>query len=267
MEQIQYFPPERLKTVSQVRTRKNPEIVRAIAQTMREVGQLQPIRARREGEELIVVEGHTRLEAAKLAGLATVAVIIEEKPLCEGEVILRQLVANCQREDLAPMEKARAISRLLTETSWPATLAAEKLGFSNATVSRLLAILELPEPIRRQVESGAISYSAATELGRVEDEIQQAELAGQVAGGLTRDALSGSLKARRRGTAARSLDSPARVTALLGAGRSVTLNGPGLTLESLITWLEELLARARKVRPQGLELKTFIKMLKDQSKA
>jgi ParB/RepB/Spo0J family partition protein len=266
MEQIQYFPPERLKTVPQIRTRNNPEIVRAVAQTMREVGQLQAIRARLDGEDLIVVDGHTRLDAAKLAGLATVAVIIEEKPLCEGEVIHRQLIANCQREELTPMEKAKAISRLLTETGWTATQAAEKLGFSNSTLSRLLALLELPEPIRRQVETGAIAYSAATELGRVKDEAQQSELAGQVAGGLTRDALSGSIKAGRNSTAARIQDAPTRVTALLGAGRSITLSGPGLTLESLIAWLEDLLARARKVRPQGLELRTFIKMLQDQSK-
>ena len=106
MEQIQYFPPERLKTVPQIRTRNNPEIVRAVAQTMREVGQLQAIRARLDGEDLIVVDGHTRLDAAKLAGLATVAVIIEEKPLCEGEVIHRQLIANCQREELAPAIQA-----------------------------------------------------------------------------------------------------------------------------------------------------------------
>jgi integrase len=98
---------------------------------------------------------------------------------------------------------------------------------------------------------------------------EKSEIAGQAVGGrITRDALSGSLKARRNGNGAQSdATSPARVTALLGAGRSITLSGPGLTLETLITWIEELLAKARKVRPQGLELQTFIKMLKDQAKA
>ena len=61
MEQIQYFAPERLKTTPQVRTCKNQEIIRSVAQTMREVGQLQAIRVRRDGEDLIVVDGHTRL--------------------------------------------------------------------------------------------------------------------------------------------------------------------------------------------------------------
>ena len=75
-----------------------------------------------------------------------------------------------------------------------------KLGFSNAKVSRLLAVLSLPEAIRDQVQAGTIPASAAYELARVEDPGRQAALAEDLAGGrLTRDGLAGMAKAERNG--------------------------------------------------------------------
>jgi hypothetical protein len=57
------------------------------------------------------------------------------------------------------------------------------------------------------------------------------------------------------------------VTAMIDPGRSITFSGAGLaSVETLIDWLEELLAKARKVRPQNLALGTFISMLRDQAK-
>ena len=53
---------------------------------------------------------------------------------------------------------------------------------------------------------------------------------------------------------------------MLAPDRSITICGPALTLDSLIGWLEELLSKARKARPQGLELGTFIRALKDQAR-
>jgi ParB family transcriptional regulator, chromosome partitioning protein len=268
-EQIQYLPLDRITVAPQVRGHFDEESLAGLAQSLRELGQQVPIRVRRAGDKLIIVDGERRHRAAKKAGLPTLAVIIEEKELCQAEILHRSLVLNCQREDLTALEKARAICQLLKETGWTATQAAAKLGFSSATVSRLLSLLSLPENIQAQISAGELPMSSAAEIARIEDAGKQTEMAGQVADGkLTRDALSGTLRAQRNaGRSAAETVAPNRVTALLGAGRSVTLSGPGLSLESLIVWLEELLARARKVRPQGLELKTFIKMLKDQSKA
>jgi ParB/RepB/Spo0J family partition protein len=268
-EQIQYFPLEQIAENRQPREQFDEEALLGLAQSLRELGQLQPIRVRRIDNQLTVVDGARRLRAAKMAGMKMLAVILEEKELCNAEVLHRQLVANCQREDFSPVEKAKAVAQLMEQACWSATQAAAHLGFSNATVTRLLALNSVPSEIQKRVTSGEISASAAYSLAGVADPMEQARLADHVAGGrLTRDALVGQLRTQRRRSAEPSTSTcPSRVTAVLGAGRSITLSGSGITMDSLIQWLEELTAKARKIRPQGIEITTFIKMLRDQAKA
>lgn len=180
-------------------------------------------------------------------------------------MIQRQLIANCQRDGLTPCEQSDAIASLMEKTGWSQSEVAEHLGMSNATVTRLLALQVLPEPIRDQVRAGKIAASAAYELARVGDSARQQELAGQLASGkLTRDGLAGAMKASRKREQPAKLAS--RVTAKLGLNRAVTVMGESLCLESFIEILEELLGRARKVRSQGVELATFTKMLADQTR-
>lgn len=266
MEQIQYFPIERIKAQTQVRREFPTESLAELAASLKEVGQLQPIRVRKVGEEFLIVDGERRYRAAQLAGMATLAVIVEEKDLSNGEVIQRQLIANCQREDLSPIEKARAMSQLMDSTGWKLGVMATRLGISAGSATKLMGLLKLPAAIQRQVTSGKIGLSAAYELTRVEDTETQQGLAEQLATGqLTRDALAGRLKSQQKPVGRSTNGSTGRVTAQLGAGRTVTVAGPALNLEGFIELLEELLGKARKIRPQGVELGTFIKMLKDQA--
>src|SRR5208282_712517 len=158
-EQIQYFTLDRISVAPQVRKHFDEEALAGLAQSLREIGQQQPIRVRREGERLVIVDGERRYRAAKKAGMPTIGVVIDEKELCAGEVLHRQLIANIQREDLSPMEKARAIDELLKETGWTATVVASKIGLSNATVSRLLSLLNLPDNIQQQVSAGEVPMS------------------------------------------------------------------------------------------------------------
>lgn len=265
-EQIQYLPLDQIQTTSQVRMHFDPEAIQGLAESLKEIGQLQPIRIRKVGDKFLIVDGERRYRAARKAGLLTLAVIIEDKELSGGEVIQRQLIANCQREELTPLEKARAIRDLIEATGWNASQVSPKLGFSNATTTRLLSLLNLPVSLQQKVEQGKIAVSAAYELAKVSDADRQAELSQQVANGqLTRDGLTGTLKAERKEPSATV--TPSRATAVLAPGRSITVTSDGLDLERFIQLIEDLLARARKVRPQGVELSTFIKMLRDQSKA
>jgi ParB family chromosome partitioning protein len=268
MEQIQHFPIDELHCVPQIREQLNPELVQQIAQSFQTVGQLQPLRVRLDEGRRLVVDGHHRLAAAPLAAFKTLACIVENQPLDEGEVIQRQLISNCQRESVKPLEAARAIQRLMERTGWKAGQAGASIGFSNPKVSRLLALLSLPEAITEQVESGSISASAAYELTRVEDAAQQAELAQQMAAGeLTRDGVSGARKATKRAASATVEKQPCRVTAILGESRTITVSSDSLTLEKFIALIEELLAKARRERSRGTELSTFISLLKDQARA
>ncbi len=227
-----------------------------------------PIRVRLVNGRYILVDGARRCRAARSAAFTTIAAIVECKDLCRGEITQRQLIANCQRSDLNPIEKSDAVHSLMQETGWNASTAAAKLGFSDSTLSRLLAVRQLPEAIREQVRSGEISLSAAYALKRVDDGAAQSALASEVASGrLTRDALTGSLKAGRKNGESKEAKSPSRVTAKLAPDRAVTVIGESLDLEAFIETLEELLGKARKARTQGVEVGTFIKMLRDQASA
>ncbi len=233
-----------------------------------EVGQLQPIGLRRAGDRFDLVCGARRLGAAKLAGWTTVDATIFNGDLTPAEIIQRQLIENAQRENLTPMEIAAALKNLKDLTGWSVAQIARKVGFSSASVSKFLTLVELPRAIQEKIKSGGINASAGYGLSHVSDAAEQAALANQLAAGtLTRDGLTGIVKRKsnsRNQTAAEAL---ARIKAELSDGRSITVAGAGLTsLDTLIAWLEELLGKARKSRPKGLELGTFLRILKDEAK-
>ena len=99
-EQIQYLPLSQVQCLPQVRGLFDQTALDRLAASLKADGQPKPIRVRREGSTLVLVDGERRLRAAKIAGLTTVAAIIEEKELVEGEVIKRQLILNLQQEGL-----------------------------------------------------------------------------------------------------------------------------------------------------------------------
>ena len=183
-------------------------------------------------------------------------------------MIQRQLIANCQREDLTPLEKARGIDRLMKVTGCTATEAARDTGFSPPTVSRWLKLLLESEEVRQLVEAGKIPASAAYELSLIDDPQRRAEVVGQlVAGQMTRDGVTAARKTIGRKAVDKNGTRLVRVTAILSESRSVTVASAGLTLERFIELIEELLTKAPAApRTQGVELATFIKMLKDQGR-
>lgn len=263
-EQIQYLPIEKIAVEGNVREAFSDESLNGLAMSMKAVGQLQPIRVRKVGEKFLIVDGERRYRAAQKLELSVLAAIVEVKPLEEADVVQRMLISNVQRDDLQPLEKAKGLKRLMDVSAWSASEAANRLGMSNASISRLLALLELPVEIQAKVASGEIPASAAVQLAKVSDAGKQAELAQQVASGkLTRDALVGMRKATERQESKPTTKAVSRVTAMLGVNKSVTVAGQSLTLDDFIAMLEECLAKARQGRTKGLALSTFVRMCKD----
>lgn len=259
-EQIQYVAPEKIACDQQVRTRFDEEQGLGLLQSIKTIGIQHPLRVRRDGERFVVVDGERRLRAARKAGLALVPVIVDERELSEADTMTRQLILNCQRQELSPLETAVAIGRLMKETGWSASRVATTLGFSNATVSRLLALTGLPDDIRDKVAAGAIPASAAYELSHIDDAAVQADLARQVeAGALKRDAIRGAARGERRRRDRKSRAS--RLTARVTEGLSVTVKSSSLTLDDLIRWLEVLVARAREAQPRGTDMAGFLKSI------
>lgn len=266
----QRIPITKLKCSPQVRTDFDEQELRQLAASLTEMGQLYPLRVRADGDGYVVEDGGRRVRAAQIAGLETLDAIVVEGGDEEAQRITRQLVTNCQRAALNSSETARAIEDLIRATNWTESEVAKRLGFSPAKVSRLLSLLTLPGDLLAMIDRGLISASAGYELAKVTNPEQRAALAKLVAEEkLTRDSLAARVKRLAAPPSESSDDAEKqRVTAALGGGRSITLAGPGLvSIDAVLNWLGELVAEARKVRAQNLELSTFVRMLRDRAKA
>lgn len=149
----------------------NPRVelgdVDELAASLDQVGMLQPIIARRAGEHLVVVAGHRRLAAARIAGWDKVPVIVRP-PMRTDDVLVAMLVENGQRRDLDPVEEARALARLmklegLTRHAHVAT----RIGRHQSHVSSRLALLALSPADLEEVRAGQMKLVEATEKARM----------------------------------------------------------------------------------------------------
>lgn len=264
-EIIQIVPLEKIDYAPQVREVFNEELIQGLARNIEEAGQLQPVLLFSVGDRYCIEDGERRCVALKLLGRKTVSAIVKEKP-SEAKLLLSQCSMDFQRVDLSPMEKAAAMERLMKATDWSGKEIANKLGVSPTMVSRLLALLTLPAEIRQALKDGKIPPSAGYELAKIEDSAIQAEMAQKLMEGMmTRDGVAGARKAAQRQSNGKPAGRSQRVTAVLGAGRAVTVAMAGDTLDDFIAALEEALAKARKGRTQGFALDTLLRLLRDQA--
>lgn len=265
-EEITQVPLEKIDFAPQVREVFDEQLIAGLAANLDEAGQLVPVLLFPIGDRFGIEDGERRCRALKSLGRKTVAAIVKEKP-SEAKLLLRQCSCDFQRVDLSPMEKAVAMERLMAATSGKGNEVAAKLGVSPALVSRLLALLTLPEPIRQALKEGRIPASAGYELAKIEDAALQADMAQKIMDGkITRDGVAGARKAAERKTNGKPPPAALkRLTAVLGAGRAVTVAMAGDTLDDFIAALEDALAKARKGRTQGFALDTLLRLLRDQA--
>lgn len=263
---IQQIPLDKIIGGKQVRERFDEESLKGLAQSMRESGQHEPIHLLPlAGDMYSLLTGARRLRAMRKNGAAMVSAIVEEGEFSKSDILVRQIIENAQREDLTAWEKAKAIELLMKETGWNATQTAAKLGFADSTISKLLSLFTLPEAILERLRAGELPATAAFELTRVNDTAEQDKLASQVANGeLTRDGLSGAIKARKRNRAAKRNRSRrcSRITAKLENRQSVTVSAPALDLSSFVAILENLLGHAHEALTEGLTLDGLLNRLK-----
>ncbi len=189
-----------------------------LAESLKARGQLQPIRVRwDEGRGVyVVLAGERRWRAARMAGLTELQCVIHDGEMSDGERLALQLVENALRDDLRPVEQARAYRRLMDAQGWTMTELAAELSIHQTSVGRALALLELPCTVQEAVEQGALAPSAAAEIARLPDAETQAAVArAAVAEGLKRSEVAElvqAVKGRRPAPAAR----PEPVTVDLG---------------------------------------------------
>ena len=109
-----------------------------------------------------IVAGERRWQAAKLAGLADIPVIVRD--LSDQEAVAVALIENIQREELTATEEARSLKRLTTEFSLTQQEVADSVGRSRAAVSNLIRLLDLPEPLVALIDSKALGMGHARAL-------------------------------------------------------------------------------------------------------
>ena len=163
---LQQVPLVRLK-VDPANPRENVGDVTELAASMREVGLLQPIVARRTaGGQMYVVAGHRRLAAARSLGWKSVAVVIR-RDMRSDEVLAAMLIENGQRKDLDFIEEARGLARLKGQLGCTDTELARRIGRNSGHVTRRLHLLALPAEEQEALRLGEMSLQEATHKARL----------------------------------------------------------------------------------------------------
>ena len=149
----------------QPRTSFHPEELRALADSIRQNGILQPLTVRQCGEHYELIAGERRLRAAKIAGLRVVPCIVME--INDRNSAILALVENIQREDLNYFEEAAALEKLISCYGMTQEDAALQLGRAQSTVANKLRLLRLTEDERQYILDNHLTERHARALLRL----------------------------------------------------------------------------------------------------
>jgi len=163
----------------QPRTRFDDEAIGALAASIREVGILQPIVVRKAGAGFELIAGERRLRAARLAGLATVPVVVRDTE--DADTLREALIENIHREDPGPIELAEAFRQLLDELGLKQEELADRVGVSRSHIANTIRLLQLPLPVQQLLADGKIQAGHARALLALGDGEAQNALAVRIA--------------------------------------------------------------------------------------
>lgn len=245
--EVQLIPLESIvEDPDQPRKGYDEESLHGLAESIRRYGVLNPITVRPlpDGKTYQIVTGERRWRAARIAGLTHIPCIV--KTLDPTRATTEQLIENLQREDLAPIDKARALKQLKERERLTNRELAQMLGLSERTIGIWLGLLELPEEVGEQVVSisgrppaGTITESHARSLLELDDPELQTRIAEKIREEeLTSDETAALVRTLREAPdrAEEILDQPAeQVLAAVGEVR-----GPAVEVRKFRRYLEGL---------------------------
>src|SRR5437868_11713127 len=182
----------------QPRTKFHEQALDELARSIKTSGIIQPLVLRPIGNRFQLIAGERRWRAAQRAGLNKVSAIVRQVP---DELALEMtLVENIQREDLNPIEAARAFQRLMEEFDLTQDLVAERTGKDRTTVANAVRLLKLESKIQEWIEEGSLSAGHGRALLAVADPQLRMRYAQRAArGGLTVRQLERLASRRARG--------------------------------------------------------------------
>lgn len=146
----------------QPRQKFDDEALRALSQSIKEKGVLQPLLLRQQGDSYEIIAGERRWRAAQMADLKTVPAVV--KDLTDEEALEIALIENLQRENLTPIEEAEGINRLIDEFAYSQEDVSKVVGRSRSYITNSLRLLLLPESVREAVNDGKLSAGHARAL-------------------------------------------------------------------------------------------------------
>src|SRR5215207_6766387 len=167
----------------QPRTTMEPAALATLAASIREHGVIQPILVTETIDGYQLVAGERRVRAARMAGLERIPAVIRQ--LADREQLELALVENLQREDLDPLESARAYQALIDDFGFTQDRLAERVGRARSTVANTLRLLELHPTIQAAVASGILTEGHGRAIGGLPAEVQEKVLASVIDQGLS----------------------------------------------------------------------------------
>ena len=244
--------------------------LQALAGSLRERGVLQPVLVRPvPGGTYELVAGERRWRAAQIAGLLTIPALVRERD--DAEALEAALIENMAREDLNPVEEARACAALVEELGLTRETVGLRVGRSRVAVSNLLRLLDLPDEVLALLERGELSEGHGRALLLAADHADRRRLARsavaeawsvRVLEARAREANASDAAAIPRpagGRRAAHPDQEAAATQIadelggaLGVDVTVKPSGSGYRVEIAFDDPDDALALARRLRPRAV---------------
>jgi ParB family transcriptional regulator, chromosome partitioning protein len=250
----------------QPRKRFDEDALQALADSLAERGVVQPVLVRPvAGGTYELVAGERRWRAARLAGLQTVPALVREHD--DAASLEVALVENMAREDLNPVEEARAVAALVEELGLSREEVGRRVGRSRVAISNLLRILDLPDEALALVEDGRLTEGHGRALLMASDHSDRRRLARSAAEQgwsvrVTESKARAAGSPSARATTGRAAVHPdqahaaeeiaAALGAALGADVRVRTAGTGFKVELAFASADEAIALARRVRPRAV---------------
>ena len=214
----------------QPRQHFDQQSLQELADSIRSQGVVQPIVVRPEAGHFELVAGERRWRAAQIAGLQKIPAVIRNLDSSAAAVV--GLIENIQREDLSPLEESQALMRLIEEFELTHQQVADSVGRSRASVTNLLRLLDLADPVKDLVNRGLLNMGHARALlGLIRHD--QIEVANLVV---------------KRGLSVRETEALVKLKLKGGSPKKPAVNQPDPDIRRLETSIGEKLGAAVKIK-------------------
>ena len=155
---------------TQPRTQFDDEALAELAESIKQLGVIQPITVKKSGEEYIIISGERRWRAAQMVGVERLPAYIRD--VDDENLHAMALVENIQRQDLNAIEIALGMQRLIEECGLTQEAMADKVGKKRSTVSNYMRLLNLPDEVQLALKEGLISMGHAKAIAGIAKEQQ-----------------------------------------------------------------------------------------------